>query len=100
MTRITHRTRSTEPCAEAGWIAYHYFVDGEIDETFVMSLRPFGSLLFMRNLAKPFFKVEADNHLIKGLLGDDHFLMAAHRDHLYEIDYIEKSLSLHQTKER
>lgn len=92
MTKITHRTRSTEPCAEAGWTAFHYHVDGEIDEPFIESLRPFGSLLFMKNLAKPFFKVEADNYLIKGLLHDDRFLMAAHHDHIDELDRIEALL--------
>lgn len=92
MIKIIRRTRSTEPCAEAGWTAFHYYVDGKIDEAFIMSLRPFGSLLFMKNLAKPFFKVEADNHLIKGLLGDDHFLMAAHREHLDELEQIEACL--------
>lgn len=87
--KITHRVRSTEPCAEAGWTAFHYHTDAPVDEKFVERLRPMGSLLFMKSLAKPFFKLESDNYLIKGLLGDDHFLMAAHRDYLCELDRIE-----------
>lgn len=86
---ITSRSKSTEPCAEAGWTAFHYHVDGEIDEAFILSLRPLGSFLYMKSLARPFFKVESDNYIIKGLLHDDHFLMAAHRDNLSELDKIE-----------
>lgn len=87
--RITSRAKSAEPCAEAGWTAFDYHVDGTIDEPFIMSLRPLGAFMYMKSLARPFFKVESDNYIIKGLLHDDHFLMAAHRDNLAELDKIE-----------
>lgn len=87
--RITSHAKSAEPCAEAGWTAFDYHVDGFIDEPFVMSLRPLGAFMYMKSLARPFFKVESDNYIIKGLLHDDHFLMAAHRDNLAELDKIE-----------
>ncbi len=76
--KIIEKTKSVEPCVEAGWMAFDYHLDGRIDKEFVLSLKPLGSLLLMENLKKPFFKIESNNYIIKGILGDDFFRVAMH----------------------
>lgn len=84
------KTTSTEPCAEAGWFAFYYHLNGEVSEPFIQALRPLGSFLFMKKLAKPFFKIESDYYMVKGLLHDDFFRVAVHKDHFEELERIEK----------
>ncbi|MCD8290670.1 MAG: hypothetical protein LUC91_04110 [Prevotella sp.] len=76
--KIIERTKSVEPCVEAGWMAFDYHLDGHIDKNFVLSLKPLGSLLLMENLKKPFFKIESHNFIIKGIIGNDFFRVAMH----------------------
>ena len=49
-----------------------------------MELRPFGSLVFLDMLAQPFFKIENEHYMIKGLLGDGSIRVAVHGEHLDE----------------
>lgn len=88
--KIIKRIESRERCAEAGWFAFDYLLDGEIDKEFVLSLRKLGSFLFLDKLSKPFFKVESDHYIIKGFLNDDFFRIAVHKDHHDEIEKIEQ----------
>ena len=41
-----------------------------------------GSFLYLARLKKPFFKVESHEYVIKGVLGDAFFRIAAHRDRI------------------
>ncbi len=91
--KIIERTESKERCAEAGWFAFHYQLDEKITEPFILSLRPLGSFLYMRKLARPFFKIESDYYMIKGLLNDDFFRVAVHTQHYDELEKIEKQIS-------
>ena len=50
--RIIGITPSPEPCAEAGWHASQYLLDGTVTHDLVMALRPLGSLLMMDNLTR------------------------------------------------
>ncbi len=83
--RIVERTESREPCVEAGWKAYDYHLDGQIDREFVLSLRPLGSLVFMENLKKPFFKIEAEHYIIKGVVGSEFFRVAEQGESIDEV---------------
>ena len=81
---------SRERCAEAGWYAWDFLLDSPVDEALILSLRPFGSLLYLKNLSRPFFKVESDISLIKGLVGDSFFRLSAHdsrRDLVQEVEW-------------
>ena len=49
-----------------------------------MALRALGSLVFLDMLAQPFFKVENEHYMIKGLLGDGSIRVAVHGQHLDE----------------
>jgi len=91
--KIIEKTESRERCAEAGWYAFDYLTDRALDEDFIVSLCNLGSLIYLRQLKKPFFKIESDHYIIKGLLGDDFFRIAVHRDHFDELQQIERQIN-------
>jgi hypothetical protein len=79
---------SRERCAEAGWYAYDYETEHKIDKNFILSLRPLGSFTYMPMLKKPFFKIESEHYIIKGIEADNFFRVAVHGDHVNEMDMI------------
>ena len=81
--QITGKRKSLEPCTESGWEAYDLLLAAPLSEEDIESLRRIeGSFLFLRQLKKPFFKIENHNYVIKGVLGDPFIRVGAHRDHL------------------
>lgn len=86
--KIIQIKKSSETCSEAGWYAYDFFLDGPLEEGDILMLKPLGSFLYLSMLNAPFFKVEGDYFLIKGVKGDCHFRVAAHGDHLDFIDRV------------
>lgn len=87
---ISERQRSTEQCAEAGWYAFSYATSLPITADFILSLKPLGSFIYMKAMRKPFFKVENDTYIIKGMEGDNHFIIATHRDNIPRLTDIEQ----------
>lgn len=84
--KITEFRKSLENCTESGWDAEDALTEAPLTEEDIQSLRALdGSFLFMKQLKKPFFKVEHHNYVIKGVEGDPFFRVAAHRDALDEI---------------
>ena len=75
---------SPEPCTEAGWLAFQYYLERPVSREFIEALRPLGSLVFLDMLAQPFFKIENEHYMIKGLLNDGSIRVAVHGDHLDE----------------
>ena len=67
---------SHEPCVEAGWKAWDLYLSSPTDKEWVLSLRDLGSLTFLSQLRKPFFKVESHHYIIKGILGEDYIRIA------------------------
>ena len=87
--RIIEKIPSRERCAEAGWYAWDYLLDSPMDDDFILSLRPLGSFVYLSMLTKPFFKIESDGRLIKGLRGDSFFRVAVYdgsREKLAEVE--------------
>ena len=76
--KIVDKIPSRERCAEAGWYAWDFILDQPMDDAFILSLRPLGSFVYLSALSKPFFKIESDYRLIKGLRGDSFFRVAVH----------------------
>ncbi len=95
--RIISINPSPEPCAEAGWHASQYLLDGTLTRELVMALRPLGSLLLMDNLRQPFFKIESHHYMLKGLLGDHSIRVAVHQDHEEETNLIKQLLYNYET---
>lgn len=90
--KITRITRSPEPCTEAGWLAFQYELEQPVSRTFILSLRPLGALVFLEMLAQPFFKIENEHYMIKGLLNDNSIRVAVHGEHLDEQEEIKKKV--------
>lgn len=83
--RIRGITESRERCVEAGWSAYDFLLEEPMEKAFIVSLRDIGgSFVFLEMLKKPFFKLESDHYILKGVLGDDFFRMAVHADYVEE----------------
>lgn len=83
--KIREITESRERCVEAGWFAYDFLLDEPMEREFIIGLRGLGgSLVFLEMLKKPFFKLEADHYILKGVSGDDFFRMAVHADYAEE----------------
>lgn len=88
--KIIRRIESREPCVEGGWYAYDYILDKPLDKKFIMSLRSLGSFIYLQMLKKPFFKIETDHYMIKGIENDTFFRIAVHGDYLCELEKVEK----------
>lgn len=83
--KIREIIESRERCVEAGWFAYDFLLDGPTEKEFIKNLRNVGgSFVFLEMLKKPFFKLEADHYILKGVAGDDFFRMAVHKDYVEE----------------
>ena len=65
--KILGKQPSREKCAESGWFATDYLLDAPIDRAFILSLRPLGSFVYLDMLKEPFFKIENDYYMIKGV---------------------------------
>ena len=87
--KITDRVESREPCEEAGWIAYDYALSFPMRRDDILRLRPLGAFAYLEKLRQPFFKVEHDHYLVKGLEGKQSLRVGIHRDHLDELAAIE-----------
>ena len=87
--RIIDRRKSLETCTESGWDAFDLLTASPLTDADIESLRCMeGSFLYLRQLRKPFFKIENHNYVIKGVRGDSFFRFACHRDHLDKVDDI------------
>lgn len=88
--KIMDRIESRERCAEAGWYAYDYLFEEQMKPEFIRRLHPLGNFVYLSMLAKPFFKVESDYFLIKGIEGDNFFRIAVHEAHQEVLEIIEE----------
>lgn len=79
--KIREIIESRERCVEAGWFAYDFVLEEPMKKEFIKSMRGIGgSYIFLEMLKAPFFKLEADHYILKGVEGNDFFRMAVHRD--------------------
>lgn len=92
--KLTQKKRSLEPCTEAGWNAYDYCLDQPMDDAFILRFRPLGSFLYLSALREPFFKVESDYYIIKGVKNRNAFRIAVHREHEALLEEIERTAGL------
>ena len=93
MIKITGYEESREHCTESGWYAFDYLLESPMEKEDVVKLRAYGSFLFLSMLAQPFFKIENDHYIIKGVQGEDHFRIAVHKDHREKVDEIMNALN-------
>lgn len=93
--KILEKTESRERCTESGWFAYDYLLDREMNRETILKLRPLGGFCYLDMLRQPFFKVENDYYMIKGIQGNSYFRIAVHGKHeavLEELEHFIESL--------
>lgn len=91
--KVTAVMESRERCAEAGWFAYDIVFDQPMDKAFIGRLGAIGGgFVFLEMLKRPFFKLEAEHYMIKGVQGDDFLRMAVHRDYPEELERVKSYL--------
>ena len=72
-----------------------FLILGEITKTNLKKrkfLRPLGSFVYLDMLKEPFFKIENDYYMIKGVQGKDYFRIAVHGKHEDELQRLEEFL--------
>ena len=85
--KIISRRKSLEACTEAGWDAFDLLTEEPLSDEDIESLRILGgSFLYLKQLKRPFFKIENHDYIVKGVKGDSFFRFAVHRDHVCEAD--------------
>ena len=81
--RIKEKRKSLEPCTESGWDAVDLLTQEPLSDEDIESIRGFGgSFIYLKQLKKPFFKLESHLYVIKGVKGDDFFRFSAHGESL------------------
>ena len=65
---------------------------GSANRHFILSLKPLGSFVYLDMLKEPFFKIESDYYMIKGVQGKDYFRIAVHGKHEEELEKLERFL--------
>lgn len=91
MAELIEVIPSRERCAESGWYAYDFIFTEPLSDEKISDLRSLGgSFLFMKQLKKPFFKLESDYMVIKGVSTDSFFRVAVHDDYKNLIDNVKK----------
>ena len=79
--KIIGKRPSREKCAESGWFAWDYLLDEPVEREFILKLRPLGGFTYLDMLKQPFFKIENNYYMIKGIEGNDYFRIAVHGKH-------------------
>lgn len=91
--KIVEKRESLERCAEAGWYAYDYQLSEPIDKSFILSLRPLGGFTYLPMLKQPFFKIENDHFMIKGMEGNDFLRIAICGEYENMLEELEANLN-------
>ena len=97
--KIIGKRPSREKCAESGWFATDYLMDAPIGREFILKLKPLGGFVYLDMLKQPFFKIESDYYMIKGVQGKDYFRIAVHGKHEDELQKLEEFLDSGPQKE-
>lgn len=92
--KIIDKRKSLETCTESGWDAFDLMLDEPLTDAFIKKMSAIGgSFIYLSMLKKPFFKVESDYYVVKGIRGDMHFRVAVHKDYPGEVERITQLLN-------
>lgn len=91
--KIIGKQPSREKCAESGWFAWDYLLDEPVEREFILKLRPLGGFTYLDMLKQPFFKIDSDYYMIKGIQGNDYFRIAVHGKHEDQLEELERTIT-------
>lgn len=84
---------SVELCTESGWSAYDMFLDEKMDRETILKLKDLGDLTYLETLKQPFYRVEQNFYMIKGLEGADRLRTAMLSGHEEILERVKEILS-------
>ena len=87
--KVVERTESKERCAESGWYAWDCLLDAPMTPEFIKALRPLGAFVYLPMLSRPFFKIESEHFMIKGIEKNNFLRIAVHEDYPEELARVE-----------
>lgn len=86
---IIKKTESVEPCTESGWYAWDYELERGMEPEDIEALAVLGgSFLYLKQLKEPFYKVETQYMMVKGLEGRSVLRLSVYKE--YEEELIKK----------
>lgn len=68
--KVLEKRESRELCTESGWYAYDLVTDLPVGRPEIEALGSLGALTYLGMLSKPFYRIENEYHMIKGLEGE------------------------------
>jgi hypothetical protein len=74
--KVLEIEKSFEKCAEAGWFGYDFILDTAVEPDFVHYLSQLGNMIFLSSLKEPFFKIENDRLIVKGICNQKNIRVA------------------------
>lgn len=80
LMKIEKMQESIELCTEAGWYAYDFYLDEPVGKELILAFRGMGELAYLSMLRQPFYRVERQYLMIKGLEGQPQFRAAMYKD--------------------
>ena len=80
-------------CGVSGWFAGDYLLDEPVEREFILKLRPLGGFTYLDMLKQPFFKIDSDYYMIKGIQGNDYFRIAVHGKHEDQLEELERTIT-------
>lgn len=84
--KVIKKTESVEPCTESGWYAWDYELEREMGPEDIEALAVLGgSFLYLKQLKEPFYKVETQYMMIKGLEGRRVLRLSVYKEYEEEI---------------
>ena len=69
-----------------------FVLEGTVDEPLLHRMEGFGTLLLLRDLREPFYKIESAGMIIRGILGHNVMRVALPRESIERLDEVEEIL--------
>lgn len=95
--KVTDRRESIELCTESGWQAYDLILDGQMDRDTIFRLGKLGDLTYLEMLKQPFYRIELNYYMIKGLEGADRLRVAMLTGHEEILERVEAAICSHES---
>ncbi len=95
--KVLDRRESVELCTESGWSAYDMILDGKMDRETILELGKLGDLTYLEMLKQPFYRIEQNFYMIKGLQGADRLRVAMLMGHEEILERVEQVIACRET---
>ena len=95
--KVLDRRESVELCTESGWSAYDMILAGKMDRETILEMGKLGDLTYLEMLKQPFYRIEQNFYMIKGLQGADRLRVAMLMGHEEILERVEQVIACRET---